>query len=75
MNKKIILECSFDEEDGSYQFRVPEGQSAEEVLFCISAFIKCIDRDGIIPKDVSLDLLNKYMTDPQYEELKQKEVN
>ena len=72
--KKTLLECSFDDEGGFYRFSSPSGASADEVIFCIAALIKVFDRDGIIPKDVSLDLLNKYMTDPQYEEIKPKGV-
>lgn len=74
-NKRVLLECSFDEDEGVYSFRSPSGASASEVIFCMASLIKCFDRDEVMDKDIATDLLNKYLTDPQYEELKHKEVN
>ena len=72
-NVKILLECSFDEENGAYRFRSSEGASANEIIFCIAGLFRCFDRDGIAKKEDCLNLLQKYLNDPQYEELR--EVN
>lgn len=74
-NKRVLLECSFNEDEGTYQFKSPSGASATEVIFCMAALLKCFDRDEVMAKDIALDLLQKYLNDPQYEELKRKEVN
>lgn len=73
--KNVLLQCSFDDEAGFYEFSSPSGRSPEEVIFCIAALMKVFDRDGVMPMSMSRDLLNKYLTDPQYEEISHNEVN
>ena len=57
-------------DDGQYNVQVSGNASVSEVAFCMMVIIKCLDRDEIIKSDEMLDLINKYLSDPQYEELK-----
>lgn len=71
-DKKILMAVAFSEENNTYIVDIPSGSSVSETAFCMSVVIKCLIRDGII-KDANevTDLINKYMTDPQYQELKE----
>ena len=68
--RRLVLSVSFDGDGGLYSFTAPNGTSAEELAFVMAALIKVLDRDGIIPRDEFQELVHKYLTDPQYEELK-----
>lgn len=68
---KIILEISFNEEIGNYNIRVGSGMSVNECVFAISAFMRCLVRDNVVEgKQILLDLLSRYLNDPQFDELK-----
>lgn len=70
-NTTEILTISFDNETGNYGVKIPKGSNLNEVFFGINVLIKCLIRDGIIKnEDEVFDLLKKYATDPQYQELK-----
>ena len=60
--------------DGTYGVRVSGAASIEEVAFCMCVVLKCFERDGIIDRTAMLALVNKYLTDPQYEELQEDSV-
>lgn len=68
--RRLVLGVSYDEGGGLYSFTAPNGTSAEELAFVMAALIKVLDRDGIIQRDEFQELVHKYLTDPQYEELK-----
>lgn len=74
---KLILEVSFNEETGNYGMRVGAGMTVNECMFGISAFMRCLVRDNVVEgKQILLDLLSRYLNDPQFDELKQaEEVN
>lgn len=57
--------------DGTYGVRVSGAASVEEVAFCMCVVLKCFERDGIIDRTAMLALVNKYLTDPQYDEVQQ----
>lgn len=70
-NVTEILVISFNNESGNYNVKIPSGSNLNEVFFGINVLIKCLVRDKIIDsEDVAIDTLKKYLTDPQYQELK-----
>lgn len=70
-NVTEILNISFDNDTGNYSVRIPQGSNLNEVFFGINVLIKCLVRDGVVENEKSVhDLLHKYATDPQYQELK-----
>lgn len=72
MAVKNILSISTDEETGSYQIRIPEGSNVAETMFAISAMIRCLVRDKVIEDaKMATDMLQKYLTDSQYDEVKE----
>lgn len=69
---KNILSISTDDEIGNYQVSIAEGSNLAETMFAISAMIRCLVRDGVIDDaKVATDLLIKYLTDSQYDEVKE----
>ena len=76
MNKteKLILKITFDEESGYYDMKVGKTMTVNEVMFGVAALIKCLVRDGVVEdKNIPVEMLNRYLNDPQYDELKQAE--
>ena len=57
-------------DDGQYNVMVSGNANVAEVAFCMMVIIKCLDRDEIIKSEEMLDMIKKYLTDPQYEEVK-----
>ena len=71
---KLILEITFNEESGNYDMKVGKAMSVNEVMFGVAALIKCLVRDGVVEdKNIPVEMLNKYLNDPQYDELKEAE--
>ena len=70
-NRRIILAVAFDDAKNQYIVDIPSGSSVTESAFAMSVVIKCLVKDGII-SDASevTNLITKYLTDPQYEEVK-----
>ena len=72
MKNVEILTISFDNDTGNYNVKIPQGSNLNEVFFGINVLIKCLVRDGIVEnEDTVFDMLRKYATDPQYQELSQ----
>lgn len=69
-HEKLLLGVAFSEKDNTYAVDIPAGSSVAETAFVMSVVIKCLVRDGIVekPTDVT-DLINKYLEDPQYQEV------
>lgn len=69
-NKRLILAVAVDDENNLYSVDIPAGSNAAETAFAISVVIKCFVKDGVI-KDhkVMTDMITKYLTDSQYEEV------
>ena len=69
---KTILSISTDSDTGEYNISVAEGSNVPETMFAVSAMIRCFVRDGIIENvEVATDMLKKYLTDSQYDEVKE----
>jgi hypothetical protein len=73
-NRKILMAVAFNDVTNQYSVDLGAGSSVPETAFAMAIVIKCLLKDGII-KDASevTDLLNKYLTDPQYNEVKETE--
>ena len=68
--KKLILAVAFDEGANRYSVDIPAGSSVQETAFAMAIVIKCLIRDGIIEKSSDMtNLVNKYVDDPQYQEV------
>ena len=66
-----ILKVSLNTDTGTYNIQLPEGSSVNETVFAMTAVLKVFIREGHLNscKD-ALSMVKKYMTDPQYVELK-----
>lgn len=74
MNKKVLMQVSFDEDNGNYSVMLGEGSSVPETAFSMAVVIKCLIKDGYLEnKSEIMTLVNKYLDDPQYNELEEKE--
>ena len=73
-NKIMIMAVAFDQTKNTYSVDLAKGSNVAETAFSMAVVIKCLIRDGIIKeaKDVT-DLINKYLDDPQYNEVKKDE--
>ena len=68
--KKLILAVAVDDEANSYSVDIPAGSNAAETAFAMSVVIKCFVKDGIIDDyKIMTDMINKYLTDSQYDEV------
>ena len=73
-DKKILMAVAFNEENNMYSVDLGAGSSVPETAFAMSIVIKCLIKDGIIKEANEVtDLINKYLTDPQYSEVKEGE--
>lgn len=76
MDEKLIISVSFDETNGNYKVQAGEGSSVPEVAFAMSVIMKCFLKEKLIDNiDDFTALIKKYLTDPQYEELKNESDN
>ena len=75
-NKILLMAVAFDQTNNTYSVDLAKGSNVAETAFSMAVVIKCLIRDGIIKeaKDV-IDLINKYLEDPQYNEVKKDEQN
>jgi hypothetical protein len=71
VNKKLLMAVAFDADNGIYSVDIGSGSSVPETAFCMAVVIKCLIKDEWIEKsDEILDLVKKYLDDPQYAEVK-----
>ena len=72
---KNIISISVNPENGEYKINIAEGSNVAETMFAISAMIRCFVRDGVIENaETATKLLIKYLTDSQYDEVKNDKV-
>ena len=69
-DRVILMAVAFSESKNSYIVDLAKGSNVAETAFAMSVVIKCLMKDGIIksPTDVT-DLIDKFLNDPQYEEV------
>lgn len=75
-DKVILMAVAFSESRNSYIVDLAKGSNVAETAFAMAVVIKCLLKDNIIKNtnDV-VDLINKYLSDPQYEEVKESDKN
>lgn len=68
----ILMAVAFNESKNTYIVDLAKGSNVAETAFAMTVVIKCLLKDGVIKSasDV-IDLINKYMNDPQYDEVKE----
>lgn len=70
MSGKTLLAVSFNDENGTYGVDIPAGSNVAETAFAMAVVIKCLVKDGVIDDHkIVTDMLNKYLTDSQYDEV------
>ena len=70
-DKVILMAVAFSESKNSYIVDLAKGSNVAETAFAMSVVIKCLIKDGIIKSSADVtDLIDKYLNDPQYEEVK-----
>lgn len=73
--RKLLMAVAFDHVKNTYFVDLGKGSNVAETAFAMTVVIKCLIKDGIIKDHTEItNLINKYLSDPQYEELKD-EVN
>lgn len=73
-NVVTLLSVKLDTDTGIYDVNIAQGSNVAETAFSVSVIIKCFVRDGIIKNaEEFTDLLNKYLTDSQYNEVNKDE--
>ena len=66
------MSVSFDDESGKYKIDIPVGSNVAESLFCMAVVIKCFVRDGYVKTTKeAIDMIKKYLNDPQYDEVEE----
>lgn len=70
---KQILEVKFNEENGQYLVNCDKDTTVNEVFFAMTVVIKCFEQSKLIEKrSDALDILNRYLYDPQFEAIEEK---
>ena len=72
-NTNELLKIEYDNEMSVYKYTCPQNVNVNEIIFSIAGLIKCFNRDGVLKIEECTELLQKYLTDPQYDELKKEE--
>lgn len=68
----FLLKISLCDEGKSYKIEAAKGTSVNDIMFGVSVLIKCMVRDNVIPnQDIALEMLNTYLNDEQYNEVKE----
>lgn len=71
-NVTTLLQVGFNEDLKSYFVNLAAGSNVAETAFAVTVIIKCLIKDKIIEKAEDFtDLVNKYLNDPQYDEVKE----
>lgn len=68
--KKLLVAVAFDETNNTYIVDIPKGMSANEVAFGVHVIARCFERDNIMSAKEFIGLVNNYLGDEQYSEVK-----
>ena len=75
-NRKEILSISSNTKGDNYSINVSAGVSVGEMAYGINVMIRAMIRDGVIPNGKEfIDLITRYLNDPQYNEVIKKGEN
>ena len=67
---KKIVDVAFNPEDGKYYVTAGEGSNVNECAFACAILAKIFVKNGFIKETKDFeDLIHKYLTDPQYDEV------
>ena len=73
-DKIMLLAVAFEPEKNTYVVDIGQGSNVAETAFAMTVVIKCLLKDGVINQSSEVtDLITKYLTDPQYDEVKDDE--
>lgn len=73
-DKIMLLAVAFEPEKNTYVVDIGQGSNVAETAFAMTVVIKCLLKDGVIKQSSEVtDLITKYLTDPQYDEVKDDE--
>ena len=68
----MLMAVAFDRVKNTYYVDLGRGSNVAETAFAVSVVIKCLLKDGIIEHPSQFTtLVDKYLNDPQYDELKE----
>ena len=67
---KTILKVDFNDEDGRYYIAAGNGSSTSECAFACAVVARVFEKQGFISDTQEFeDMIHKYLTDPQYDEV------
>lgn len=67
---KTILKVDFNDEDGRYYIAAGNGSSTSECAFACAVVARVFAKQGFVSDTKEFeDLIHKYLTDPQYDEV------
>lgn len=68
---KTILKVDFNDEDGRYYIAAGNGSSTSECAFACAVVARVFAKQGFISDTQEFEeMIHKYLTDPQYDEVK-----
>lgn len=72
-NERVMLMAvAFDHIKNAYFVDLGKGSNVAETAFAMTVVIKCLLKDNIIKNASEVtDLINKYLSDPQYNEVEE----
>lgn len=72
-NERVMLmTVAFDHVKNAYFVDLGKGSNVAETAFAMTVVIKCLLKDNIIKNASEVtDLINKYLSDPQYNEVEE----
>lgn len=71
---KTILKVDFNDEDGRYYIAAGNGSSTSECAFACAVVARVFAKQGFVSDTKEFeDLIHKYLTDPQYDEVQDTE--
>lgn len=71
---KTILKVDFNDEDGRYYIAAGNGSSTSECAFACAVVARVFEKQGFISDTQEFEeMIHKYLTDPQYDEVQDTE--
>lgn len=75
-NEKTVLAVTYDITTDRYTIGTCKGSSVSELAFVVMVLAKTLERDGHIKNTKEfMDKVQRYMDDPQFEEVKDEDRN
>ena len=75
-NLRTLIYVGFDDSNNTYNVVLGQGSSVPETAFGVAVIIKSLINNNIIDKpEQFIDLVNKYVRDPMYNEVSDGEPN